>query len=124
MTWASDGYVNRWFLDPVFRGSYPDDQLRRYEELLGPLEFIRDGDLEQIHRPGDYLGINYYSFRMMEAVPGDKPWPWRVIVPEGTRTTGGFTDGVARTEAGTPIVPWAFTDLLERVDRDYGRCRS
>jgi beta-glucosidase len=120
VTWASDGYVNRWFLDPIFRGSYPEDQLRRYEELLGPLDFIRDGDLEQIHRPGDYLGINYYSFRMMEAVPGDTPWPWRVIVPEGTRTTGGFTDGVPRTEAGTPIVPWAFTDLLERVHRDYG----
>jgi beta-glucosidase len=120
VTWASDGYVNRWFLDPIFRGSYPEDQLRRYEELLGPLDFIRPGDLEQIHRPGDYLGVNYYSFRTMEAVPGDKPWPWRVIVPEGTRTTGGFTDGVARTEAGTPIVPWALTDLLERVHRDYG----
>ena len=22
---ASDGYVNRWFLDPVLKGSYPDD---------------------------------------------------------------------------------------------------
>jgi beta-glucosidase len=42
-----------------------------------------------------------------------------VIVPDGVRTTGGFTDGVARTEAGTPIVPAAFTDLLVRVQRDY-----
>jgi beta-glucosidase len=92
----------------------------RYEELLGPLEFIRDGDLETINQPTDYLGINYYSFRMMEAVPGDKPWPWRVVVPENVDVTGGFTGGVASTSAGTPIVPWAFTDLLVRVRDDYG----
>ena len=33
---ASDGYVNRWFLDPVFRGSYPDDMRRRYEGARRP----------------------------------------------------------------------------------------
>jgi beta-glucosidase len=120
VTWASDGYVNRWFLDPVFSGSYPEDMRRRYEDLLGPLDFIRAGDLETIHQPIDFLGINYYSSRVMEAVPGDRPWPWRVIVPEGTRTTGGFTDGVARTDAGTPVVPSALTDLLVRVRDDYG----
>ena len=120
VTWASDGYVNRWFLDPVYKGAYPQDQWERYEEVVGPLEFIRDGDLERIHQPTDYLGINYYSFRMMEAAPGDTPWPWRVIVPENVAVTGGFTGGVASTDAGTPIVPWALTDLLVRVRDDYG----
>jgi beta-glucosidase len=43
-----------------------------------------------------------------------------VIVPEGVRTTAGFTDGVACTEAGTPIVPAALTDLLVRLRADYG----
>jgi beta-glucosidase len=56
----------------------------------------------------------------MEAVPGDRPWPWRVVVPEGAQTTDGGTDGVPRTEAGTPIVPSAFTDLLVRLRDDYG----
>ena len=117
---ASDGYVNRWFLDAIFRGAYPQDMQARYEELVGPLDFVRDGDLGTISAPTDYLGVNYYAPRVMEAVPGDRPWPWRVIVPEGVQTTGGFTDGVARTEAGTPIVPAALTDLLVRVGRDYG----
>ncbi len=36
------------------------------------------------------------------------------------RTTEVFTDGVARTEAGTPIAPHGLTDLLVRVHRDYG----
>jgi len=117
---ASDGYVNRWFLDPVFKGSYPDDMRARYEELLGPLDLIGDGDLETIAQPTDYLGVNYYSSRVMQAVPGDRPWPWVVIVPDDAETTGGFTDGVARTEAGTPIVPSALTDLLVRIRDDYG----
>jgi beta-glucosidase len=43
-----------------------------------------------------------------------------VIVPEQVDVTGGFTGGVAGTEAGTPIVPWALTDLLVRVRDDYG----
>jgi beta-glucosidase len=111
--------VNRWFLDPIFRGSYPDDMRLRYEELLGPLEFIRDGDLQTIAQPVDHLGVNYYAPRVMEAVPGDKPWPWRVVVPEGVKTTGGFTGGVVSTEAGTPIVPGGLTDLLVRLHRDY-----
>ncbi|MBA3245988.1 MAG: family 1 glycosylhydrolase, partial [Actinobacteria bacterium] len=117
---ASDGYVNRWFLDPVFRGAYPEDMRARYEELLGPLDFIRDGDLETIAEPTDYIGVNYYAPRVMQAAPDDRPWPWRVIVPDSVQTTAGFTDGVARTEAGTPIVPTALTDLLVRIRDDYG----
>jgi len=119
-SWASDGYVNRWFLDPLFRGTYPDDQRERYEERVGPLDFIRDGDLATIAQPVDYLGVNYYAPRWLQAVPGDTPWPWRVVVPQGTETTGGFTAGVPQTEAGTPIFPRGLTDLLVRVRDDYG----
>jgi beta-glucosidase len=117
---ASDGYVNRWFLDPIFRASYPDDQRERYEQRLGSLEFVRDGDLAAIAAPTDFLGVNYYSPRVIEAQPGDSPWPWRVVVPENVPTTGGFSEGVPRTDAGTPIVPSGLTDLLVRIRADYG----
>jgi beta-glucosidase len=119
VTRASDGYVNRWFLDAIYRGTYPDDMRRRYEELLGPLDFVREGDLAAVAAPTDYLGVNYYAPRVMQAAPGDTPWPWRVVVPEQVSTTAGFTDGVARTEAGTPVVPSGLTDLLVRVHDDY-----
>ena len=120
VTWASDGYVNRWFLDPLFKGSYPEDMQDRYEGLIGPLDFVRPEDLRTIATPGDYLGVNYYAGRVMRAVPGREPYPWEVIVPEDAPTTEGGTEGVARTEAGTPITPEAFTDLLVRVRDDYG----
>ncbi|HZR94155.1 MAG TPA: GH1 family beta-glucosidase [Gaiellaceae bacterium] len=117
---GSDGYTNRWFLDAIYRGGYPDDQRGRFESLAGELDFVRDGDLETIAAPTDFLGVNYYAPRVIEAAPGDHPWPWRGVVPDSVRTTAGFTDGVARTDAGTPIVPHGLTDLLVRIDRDYG----
>jgi len=119
-SWASDGYVNRWFLDAIFHGRYPDDQRERYESRVGPLDFVHGEDLATIAAPTDFLGVNYYAPRVIEAVPGDSPWPWRVVVPENVRTTAGFTEGVPRTEAGTPIVPSGLTDLLVRIHADYG----
>jgi beta-glucosidase len=116
---GSDGYTNRWFLDAIYEGSYPDDMRTRYEQVAGELDFVRDGDLAAIAAPTDYLGVNYYAPRVIQAAPGDTPWPWRVVVPENVRTTGGFTDGVARTDAGTPIVPHGLTDLLVRIKDDY-----
>ena len=118
VAWGSDGYVNRWFLDPLYGRGYPADMRARYEALLGPLDF--DDDLPTIAAPTEYLGVNYYAPRVMEAAPGDHPWPWRVIVPDHMPTTAGFTGGIASTEAGTPIVPRGLTDLLLRVHRDYG----
>ena len=120
VTRASDEYVNRWFLDPVLRGSYPDGMRRRYEQLIGPLEFVRDGDLDVIATPTDFVGVNYYARRVMRHVAGRTPYPWEVVVPEETPKTEGGTEGVPMTEAGTEITPGAFFDLLVGLRRDYG----
>ena len=53
-------------------------------------------------------------------MPGRAPYPWEVFVPDDVPTTDGGTDGVARTDAGTPIQPAAFTELLVRLRDDYG----
>jgi beta-glucosidase len=106
---ASDGYVNRWFLDPVLGRGYPDDMRRLWEERIGALEFVRTGDLETIGARSDFLGVNYYSRRIIRAVAGRAPWPWEVV-----------TAGAPMTEAGTEITPDAFTELLVRLRDDYG----
>src|SRR5580765_3428978 len=61
--WRVDGEGNRWFLDPIFRGSYPADLLER-NELVAP--FVRDDDLEAMAAPLDFLGVNNY-FRFVVA---------------------------------------------------------
>lgn len=50
--------ANAWCLDPVFKGAYPADQLERLGDAAPP---VQPGDLELIHEPGDYFGINLYS---------------------------------------------------------------
>jgi len=56
-----DGWVNRWLLDPVFRGAYPQDMVELYEREVGPFDAVRDGDLALASTPIDFLGVNYYN---------------------------------------------------------------
>src|SRR3954468_1904019 len=50
----SDGQSNRWFLDGVFKGSYPQDIL----DVLGAdAPEIHDGDMESMSVPLDWLGV-------------------------------------------------------------------
>jgi beta-glucosidase len=105
----SDGYVNRWFLDPVLKGEYPEDMRRVYEERIGELDFVRDGDLETIAAQSDFIGVNYYTRRVMRAAPEREPLPWEVVTLGDRPMTGGDWE----------IVPDAFTDLLLRLRDDY-----
>jgi len=61
-----DGLQNRWFLDPILRGEYPSD-VRSDLEPVSNLSWIRDGDLEVISRPLDFLGVNYYTRHVVRA---------------------------------------------------------
>jgi len=61
---AADGRANRLFLDPLFRGEYPDDLPEPFEGRTD------DGDLRTIAAPLDFLGVNYYHRQVVRA-PGE-----------------------------------------------------
>jgi beta-glucosidase len=103
-----DGHHNRWFLDPIFRGSYPEDMVAFYESRFGPLDAIQAGDLETIAQPLDFLGINFYC-------PN-----WASAVDNGALDVGDVPPDLERTAMGWPIAPESLTDLLVRVRNDYG----
>lgn len=52
---------NGWYLSPVFRGCYPEAGKLLYRDLPGGLDYIREGDMEIIREPIDFIGINYYQ---------------------------------------------------------------
>ena len=109
-TRLSDGYTNRWFLDPILKGTYPADMLEDFARRVGPLDFIRPGDLEAMGAPADFLGVNYYRRRTMEADPAaDLGWKVHDRMP-----------GTPTTPTGSEIVPHCLTDLLLRLKADYG----
>ncbi|MEU0375553.1 family 1 glycosylhydrolase, partial [Streptomyces sp. NPDC006283] len=109
-SYASDGYVNRWFLDPVHGRGYPADMRAHWENVIGDLDFVHDGDLGTIAAGSDFIGVNYYTRRIVSARPGDGPWPW--TVEEGR-------PGVDRTDLGWEIVPDDLEALLLRLHADY-----
>ena len=104
-----DGHMNRWFLDPVLRGSYPSDMVERYERRVGPLDAIRDGDLEVISRPIDFLGVNYYFPAQVAADLGHGVLDLRTVTGDGPHTAMGWD-----VDAG------GLLELLRRLKADYG----
>jgi len=104
----SDGFSNRWFLDPVFKGKYPADMMTLFENRFGPLSFIKEGDLETISEKIDFLGINYYSHNIIEDDEKDDVLKSSVI---------NETENV--TDMGWGIHPASLYDLLTRIKEEY-----
>jgi beta-glucosidase len=104
-----DGHHNRWFLDPLLRGSYPQDMVELYESRFGPFDALRDGDLDLIAEPIDFLGVNFYRPNLVRADGADPVLELAEVEVD-----------VERTAMGWPVVPSALTELLLRLRRDYG----
>ena len=99
-----DGFRNRWILDPVLRGSYPEDMVRRFERILPP---VADGDMAAISAPLDFLGVNYYRRHVVEAGPNGSG-PVVVDVPGGVHTAVGWE-----------VYPDGLYELLLRLHEEY-----
>jgi hypothetical protein len=67
-----DGHLNRWFLDALFRGAYPEDVFALYE----PFD-VEPDDFATIREPVDFLGVNYYHPERVRSVPANHPWASR-----------------------------------------------
>ncbi|GAA3567277.1 beta-glucosidase [Kribbella ginsengisoli] len=119
-----DGLQNRFFLDPVLRGSYPADVIA---DLAPVTDFahVRDGDLAVISTPLDVLGVNYYTRHVVTGEPtggddghgggggaGASPWP-------GSEDVGFVKGDLPVTAMGWEIHAEGLTGVLERVAREY-----
>lgn len=102
----SDGYVNRWFLDPLVGRGYPQDMVNSYGI---DMDFVQHGDMDVISVPVDFLGVNYYTRNIVRstAVGEDENLP-SVNFPKG-----------AITEMGWEVYPKGLYNLLGRLHFDY-----
>lgn len=105
----NDGNNNRWFLEPLFKGSYPKDMLEYYRSKNINLPEILKGDMEIINTRIDFLGINYYCIEFTKYDP--KVWPMEFSLTTLNYPTTNY--GWAVTEEG-------ITEILLRVTREYG----
>lgn len=99
-----DGYINRFFLDPLTGRGYPEDMVKAFDN---PMSFVQNGDMEEIAVPVDFLGINYYTRNLVRADEKDNQ-PQTV-----------FREG-AMTEMEWEVYPRGLYNLLGRVHFAYG----
>jgi beta-glucosidase len=110
-----DGQANRLYLDPLFRGEYPQDVFSYYRESGADTSFVQDGDLEKISAPTDFLGVNYYFRHTIRDAPEEAPGALfadlnaRPIIPH----TG------EKTAMGWPVEPEGLTQMLVRIKEEY-----
>jgi beta-glucosidase len=98
--------------ETALRGRYPD----AFPDGP-PLERmgVREGDMDRVRAPLDFLGINLYT-RTLVKHRDDDAWGLRAV-PVGP--VGG-NDG-PRTDFGWEVWPAALRDMLLRITRDYDR---
>ncbi len=101
-----DGAQNRWYLDAVLKGHYPDDMLTLYGPLLPKIE---TGDNATIAQPIDSLGINLYRRSVMAEGTELPPLNFRRVSPPGEYSAVNYE-----------IYPRCIYDVLHYVHRNYG----
>ena len=103
----ADGCQNRWWLDPVFKGSYPEDMEVIYEEKQTAPQ-IEPGDMDLFAKSRvDFLGVNYYS-RQVVSPSTQGNWFRKNTVKDAPAT-----------EMGWEIYPEGLYELLTRLHQDY-----
>ena len=106
----ADGVLNRWFLDAIFKGSYPSDILAVARERGLSID-VEPGDAARIGAAHfDYLGVNYYApvfYRQPPAAHG-------LLDAQPYRPPG------MESAFNGPVRPDQFKLLLDRLRTEYG----
>ena len=107
--WFADLFMNRFYLDGIFKGEYPEALFQR----LWPFRpKIRSGDMDKISISTDFLGVNYYTrqyARYIWYLPFFKAWVDRDPPP-----------GISHPELGPQAYPEGMSELLKRYRDEYG----
>ncbi len=102
-----DTTTNRWFVEPLYKGAYPEHLFENMGVQPPP---IQDGDLAIIGTPIDFLGVNNYSRMVIRSNPA---------LPNGVEFVAPIP-GASYTEMGWEVYPQGLGDLLLKLHKEYG----
>ena len=105
-TARADAYMNRQYLDPVFRGEYPGELKEIFGEAWPQWP---EADLALIRTPIDFIGVNYYTRNVTRH--DDTAWPLRARMVRQKHAT--------YTETGWEVFPQGLTDVLNWIRTRY-----
>ncbi|MFI4970824.1 MAG: GH1 family beta-glucosidase [Lysobacterales bacterium] len=102
----ADAYMNRQYLDPVFRGHYPQEMREIFGEAWPDWP---QQDFALIRQPIDFLGFNYYTRSVTRHDP--LSWPLHAAPVRQNATY---------SETGWEVFPQGLVDTLVWLRERYG----
>lgn len=122
-----DALAHRSFIDPMLHGRLSERLISDTKEITN-WDFVQPGDLDLIHQPLDFLGVNYYyttGVKMWDGVSPrgtddghrsavGSPWP-------GSREVEFVSAAGPRTAMGWNIAPEGLEDLLVSLSKEFPR---
>jgi beta-glucosidase len=102
-----DGYINRWWLDPIYKARYPQD----IWDDRSHLPTVKDGDLAIIGARPDFMGVNYYHRSVVRPVRKEGKVRYSTVSAKEL--------GTPYTTMGWEIYPEGLHELLTRLKADY-----
>ncbi|WP_431676108.1 GH1 family beta-glucosidase [Kitasatospora sp. KL5] len=118
---------NRIFTGPMFKGRYDDDLLGDTAHIVKWDELVHDGDLAEISRPIDLLGLNYYNPTVVSSAENAKDLPRHDGHGDSPHSPWPGAEDVAfhhanedLTAMGWPIDPTGLSDSLTALHREFG----
>ena len=97
-----------WWVEPMVKGCYPDEVLKAYA-AAGEAPQIQPGDMQLIHQPLDYLGVNFYFPRVTVPAARREGWDYLPFSEERESLTG----------MGWEVYAPALRCLLHNFNRRY-----
>lgn len=106
----ADGYLNRWFIEPILKGRYPDDMVELFRQKGIVLPEFDPKDLSLMSQKLDFIGLNYYNDFFVTFDETAWPLNFRIQNPKHLPVT----------DRNWPITPSGFMDMLLRMKNEYG----
>jgi beta-glucosidase len=103
----SDEIYNLWFDEAIFKGQYPANTLKLFDQYM-PVGF--EDDLPQINQKLDWVGLNYYTRSIIKADKSEKNIGFKAVA-----------GNLPKTDMGWEIFPEGLTKLINRQVRNYSK---
>jgi beta-glucosidase len=101
-----DAYKFSWFLDPIFKGKYPDLLVDWVKENAPDIDMSA---ISKAAVPIDFLGVNYYMRWLVSHDEDAYPLKTRGVPKEGSEIT----------TMGWEVYPGGLYQILARIKREY-----
>ena len=106
----ADGYLNRWFIEPIMLGKYPQDMIDFYTSQGVVLPKFQKEELELMSQPLDFIGLNYYNdFHVKYS---EKVWPLQFVIENLPHSVVN--------DRNWPVTEMGFKRMMKRMKEEYG----